>query len=82
MSMTREQRQQWRHEAGLGICLDPRREFGRDYRILDLIEAIEEAEEKCAAWQREHQYVCDERDRLRNAALSIPPAPQEGDHRG
>lgn len=44
--VTREQREAWRREAGLGICTDGRREFGRDYRILDLLDALEAAEQE------------------------------------
>lgn len=38
----------WRKEAGLGICTDPRREFGRDYRILALLDRVAELEAKVA----------------------------------
>ena len=30
----------WYEEAGLGVCSDPRQDFGRDYRITALIEFI------------------------------------------
>lgn len=32
----------WRIEAAHGVCSDSRREFGRDYRILALIEALDD----------------------------------------
>jgi hypothetical protein len=52
--LTPEQRELWRKEAGLGVCSDPRHEFGRDYRILDLLDALVVAE----------QMLDDERERI------------------
>lgn len=48
----------FRREAGLGVCTDPRGEFGRDYRILALIKALEDAQASArTAWDVHAEHV-------------------------
>ena len=39
--MTPDELGRLREEAGHGVCSDPRKEFGRDYRIITLLDEIE-----------------------------------------
>lgn len=42
MELTPEVLKEWRREADLGVCTDIRKDFGRDYRILALLNALVE----------------------------------------
>lgn len=47
--VTKAERAMFRYEAGLGVCSDPRGEFGRDYRILAVLDALDDTEAHLAA---------------------------------